>query len=1205
MLPTTPDKRATALVITVGLLAVLAVIGFGFAVLSRLHHDISKYYRASAQNELVARAAIFYAVREIRFGYSNCPHGISHSFQAGAIAEPTDSPQDPWFLDPSLAVKGYADEDYCRYCNLKCNSYSLVHDDLGPRVGVSLIEVLDSAGKLNINDRYDDAELTYILSKLLDEVGITDASTLAQTIITRRNALPDRRFASLRQLLEKDPDGNYLIEGMDERKFEVLKHYLTIYSWPHQIPSTKNFTPYVVRPSEAGSLKTLERDDSTGTGYPPDHVRSPININTAPEELLVALLSAIEPPAGVTISTTDARDIAKWIVRKRDPENHNLWLGRDDEAEWSTWEAWFKSGDNYTTDYRRALERQFPGWRAHPIGPFDSWHEVTDFLYSLASNPPRPAGASDPYPETLTLAQAEAVLAAISPNPLASIVGHNTWTLAYARLNDEKSTDNDLQAQQCLRDRNASDTIVPTHYGKNDLAADGDVHPLCFSSMGRHEIYSRTYVFVKADQGVVVSLDDNDKPTFLTCRRPGDIEPHWSETPPQWRGYSVLIYDGKGKGVLRGIVTNTSSSLAVAQIPFSLSTSGDDQTRFYIVGPPAFVDRVDTAGEISVSESEPHILTDTSDDFAWEDDEWNGHRIVLYQSETVTRTLPDGSTIQDENVDRGTIQERIIVDTRRVTGGHQIIVSPPFDYGLADLSAPGMHLSYMILGCDGLVEHEAAIKAYDVIHHTTQRDFEQYKAQATMVETGPYPFGTTADPTAATLDDACKVDGWIALAKKKADPPDANALVQNFDNVTEATPLRPEQGESTAPGTSVPERSLMIRDPFEGGRLTSEGLVLRSATSDHLDFTTAAPPVTGNHTEGGFVSFWFRPDEAFLSAAGQRTIVQVFGSSTSGGQEEDIRLIADGNVLKLVVRANKQQTHTGNVKFRIGVQRQHTDPNHSDISAWQPGEWHHIAFAWYECDDSTATDDDGSDATSRFDDDDPGPDQELDDEVKGRLRLWVDGQSSALAGDNEVYAFNLTPPGSGPNLRFGDQLSGTIDGIIVRAHSNPNLNLTVPANPQRYADSSNEGTFQSAPISLNVDTGGEHVTLGTVSWTGWLPWCTDAERWDQSNAKFPIRLEVALGASWADPIPYQGSNYQPPLGGGAPLRHGHALDPNNNSLVESDAATSIKYKIYLRRDFGEAAGGTAPASKILGRQTPVLDDITITYLGPVVFFFWK
>jgi len=561
------------------------------------------------------------------------------------------------------------------------------------------------------------------------------------------------------------------------------------------------------------------------------------------------------------------------------------------------------------------------------------------------------------------------------------------------------------------------------------------------------------------------------------------------------------------------------------------------------------VDRVDTAGEISVSTDEPYVLTDTSENVSWEDDEWNGHRIVLYQAETVNRTLPDGSTIQDERIDRGTIQERIIVDTRPNPDGdgYQLIVSPPFDYDLCQLVGAGYHLSYMILGCDGLVEHEAAIKAYDVVHHTTQRDFEQYKAQATKTETGPYPFGTTADPTAATLDDACKVDGWIALAKKKAESSDANALVQNFD------------------GTSFPARADMVRDLFENqnGRITSEGLLLRSATNDHFDLKTANPLVTANHSEGGFVSFWFRPHETFFSGSGTRTLVQVFGSSTTEGQEEDIRLVADGGQLKVIVRANKEETHSANIKFRTADVREHSDTNYSNISSWQPGEWHHIAFAWYECDDTTATDDDGSDATSKFDDDGGEANQELDDEVKGRLRLWVDGQSSELAAANEVYAFNLTPPASGPNLRFGDQVSGTIDGIIVRRHSDPSLNFTVAADLPRYDadDTNHQGTFETNSIDLNLETG-DHVALGTVSWTGWLPWCAETERWDhwdESTSKFPIWVEVALGSSLADSVPKQGA-YRSPLGGGGPLRSGSSI---------------------------------------------ILDDITITYLGPVVFFFWR
>ena len=89
MRPTRQRRRATAIVITVGMLAVLAVIGFGFAILMKLQHNTSNYFRASATIDMLSHAVVTYAMRDIRFGRSNA-HDMAglaedyRSYPAGA-----------------------------------------------------------------------------------------------------------------------------------------------------------------------------------------------------------------------------------------------------------------------------------------------------------------------------------------------------------------------------------------------------------------------------------------------------------------------------------------------------------------------------------------------------------------------------------------------------------------------------------------------------------------------------------------------------------------------------------------------------------------------------------------------------------------------------------------------------------------------------------------------------------------------------------------------------------------------------------------------------------------------------------------------------------------------------------------------------------------------------------------------------------------
>jgi len=1211
------NQRGSALVITVGFLAVLAVIGFGFAVLARLHHDISGHYQASAQKDLIAHAAIHYAIRDIRYGWEHAPEGIDTSvpaqmvptFQIGAASEPTDSPASSWYVDPTISCKGYTDAaGKIRYCNLHCNSYALVHDDLGDRIGVSMVKVFDCAGKLNINDDYGgNTRLESILQELFSRIGVTGVSpsTIAST-----------NFTSLNQLKQ--------IAGItgDERKFEILKHYLTIFSWPHGVPSIQGFTPYVVSPDGSGSLQRVE-----GTVNPPNNIRSRININTASKELLAACLVGITY-GGIAIDDTKANAIADWIVRKRDFKSLDYWAGGSSSAEW---QAWLPPAS--------ITQRQKPSWRSYPLGPFDTWHEVTDFLYSLTDGA---TNDGDPFPTagSLTVAEAEAVLAGICPNSFATLVGHNTWSRAYPHMRNVNTSATlfDFDDEQ-LRDKDDSTTpadIKPQPVGKNELASNGDTHPFCFSSMGRFEIYSRTYAFVKAFQGTATASAD---PEFVVQ----DSSATWASSPPQWRGYSLLIYDGKGKGQLRGIVQNASNTLTVGKLSVPLDTvvNSPTQSRYYIVGPAAFVSRIDWdpvakayANKISATAS---TLTDSN--ATWEDDEWNGHRLLLYRASISVGGGPNGEDVEQIN-NRATIQERVIIDTD--AANKKLVVAPDFDTSLLTIDSC---TGYMILGSDGYTEHEAAVKAYDVIHHTTQEDFEKNKGACTNIATGPNAITGAAD--------ASRIDGWVAVAKEDVPAPGAGgAMVHNF----KSTALTPDSGGQFIGSASKPTlASDFAKDVFADGVLTSEGLYIRGGVDKRAAYKLTSALVTDEKQEGGFVSFWFRPSAEFFT--GSRTLIRVVGSltDTANDKYEDLRLVSslvsNKPTLKLIVNYDqtiKYDTFTYNssswdVKFRQGS-RTFEDTTYSDVSAWKPGEWHHIAFAWYECanddqnynDDATGTYNNDAKPESDWRDDEiePPPDPAdptnlkddlLDVEVIGRLRVWIDGKATTpISSANDVYAFNLKAAAGADacDLQVGygpSGIGGTVDGLIAyRLTGTPtndgDLDINVTPPTRRYKDGADPPTnepyaiYNSPPITLpNSDA----YRLGSVAWTAWVPWCTTAQRWDawdapsfpppalaQNTTKYPVHVQDTLATQGTSiHVPLRDYGDQPALGGGGALRDGLG-DP-----IEGDSS-QVSYKVYLYPNHGQADGDTVAKGKVMTRQTPVLDDITITYMGSIVFFHW-
>lgn len=1256
MRPIPNKQRGTALIITVGLLAVLAVIGFGFAVLARLQHDISSAYRAAAQNELIAQAALYYAVGEIRWGWANVPDDVPlgseyWNVQTGAIADPTDSPRDPWFVDPTIAARGYvASDGFRHYCNLRCNSYALVHDELGARLGVSNIRVLDAAAKLNLNDQdgpidgngnpdttRQRAILTQLLLKL--PLGLSDAqaTTLTNNIFNARTTLTDKRYSSLEQLarfLTLSGDA----PGADVRRYEILKHYLTIYSWPHQLPVVNSF-PYVVNPTGSDSL---ERKSSSLSTTPKDYYyRSPININTASWELLYALLRNIRlSGTDPEISDGDAEKIAWWITRKRagkyDP--NCVVPGTTSLADFdpATWNGWTTTSS--LTKYRESLERRFEGWCAYPVGPFDSWGEVMDFLYSLV-RPHDPA--SDPFPAAISGAAAEAVIAGTSPNAFAAgLAGYNAWHLGYPHLKKEGA--DSAMREQFLRDRAVQASVEPPEVvGRHALKARGDAYPFCFSSLGRHEVYTRTYTFLKADQGTVTAATDNT----LT-----DNNKVWLSSPSQWRGYTVAIHAGKGKGQMRGIVYvkddgTPNDGKGHTLVVDRWGITPDTTSRYYIVGPGAFVDRQPTSDVATPVEGGALFkLTDSS--AKWENGQWNGHRVVVYRGsvDNGTETIVDAS-----------LQERTIIETIKPC---TLVVAPDLD---PNLLSGGANTGYLILGTDGLVEHSGAFKAYDVIHHTTQQDFETGRTTSpssgyTLAASGPNHY-LKADGSLISGATPSKIDGWLAVRKR-------DAAIQLPGSATEPVmlhsfnthDLKADEINGTPSGTcpaSNPPAATIVADTLsQDGKLLSDGLHLTGGSANFVDLRLNSDLCTyntgdeGNRSgeEGGFVSLWIRPNEAFFAGATAKKIVQVLGRTNAGdafSQEEEIALQVRDGVLEVVVKFRspnilfKNVTDTKTpippygprpVNFNDGeyITRTYTGPDiRSGAKPWKPGEWHHVAFAWYECYDGRlagGVDDDLDDTSSALDDkvvlqDSKNVDmQRLDEEVSCSLRMWVDGTPVSDTRKDQA-AFNFASPAAPkPMVRLSGAAEATVDGLVVFRHTDKDLGFSVPVDIARYdayESYDNNGVpsgnpkpaeYASGTIS-GINPNNDRLTLGTVAWTGFFPWMKPEDRWGGpggTTANFPIRVEVSLGNTNSQTIPPNNPLATKPM---PSVFNGGALRGSADALIEN-TATTLKYKVYFYPAQGSDTGDNDPGT-LKGRQTPVLEDITITYLGPVVFYFWK
>ncbi len=142
---------------------------------------------------------------------------------------------------------------------------------------IQSVSIADEAGKVHLN--YASQSL---LSFLMQERGVAagTANTLATAIVNYRGALLTNPFDSVEELQQ--------VTGMTSVIYDLIKNYVTVYSFI-------NTNSY--RPPASGATP-----------------RSPININTAPREVLEAIF---DPYVGAGLDASDVPALATDIITQR------------------------------------------------------------------------------------------------------------------------------------------------------------------------------------------------------------------------------------------------------------------------------------------------------------------------------------------------------------------------------------------------------------------------------------------------------------------------------------------------------------------------------------------------------------------------------------------------------------------------------------------------------------------------------------------------------------------------------------------------------------------------------------------------------------------------------------------------------------------------------------------------------------------------
>lgn len=205
---------------------------------------------------LLARGGMHFAIAHLKYG----PGGARDNF--------CDTRLEDWFYTAGagtlLSQANIVQTSFSGLGALKENI------DLGSNlVGHIYLKVLDGASQININDT--NPNLSNMLAQL---PGMT--APIAASVIAYRNTLPGARFTYEEQIMNAP--------SMTEALYAQIRDFITIDSWS----DSKATTTY-----NTASFATAVSGSNAA--------RSPINVNTAPREVLVAVLSPIVPAQATTV----------------------------------------------------------------------------------------------------------------------------------------------------------------------------------------------------------------------------------------------------------------------------------------------------------------------------------------------------------------------------------------------------------------------------------------------------------------------------------------------------------------------------------------------------------------------------------------------------------------------------------------------------------------------------------------------------------------------------------------------------------------------------------------------------------------------------------------------------------------------------------------------------------------------------------------
>ncbi len=324
-----PSSRASALIVVLGVLLVLASIAVSFARMTSVERDAATARSDEVQARFVAWSGVERAMAELRL----------------LSRRPWDGPDGFWFYRglPGLSTGNSIALDEATAPSFLAGTtrYGRVYSGMLPQTyepegDTYVLKVVDCASMIDLNVPSDPRQpveneplvrMLANLSRAIDPSNPPITTSEAQMILGYRDSLPGGRFETKNQLLSI-PGGPVTFQ-----EFDRIAGFVTAHAW--RDPSAVSPMDPALMPPQGQLVH-----GRIPTGVPVRRPRAPVDVNTAPIEVLIAVLADVtafyvdpivaRTPAGsdtwrargvssrtIPVSIDQARALAQRILDRR------------------------------------------------------------------------------------------------------------------------------------------------------------------------------------------------------------------------------------------------------------------------------------------------------------------------------------------------------------------------------------------------------------------------------------------------------------------------------------------------------------------------------------------------------------------------------------------------------------------------------------------------------------------------------------------------------------------------------------------------------------------------------------------------------------------------------------------------------------------------------------------------------------------------